>query len=433
LTTFDTHTGTVPTARSDAGFLKELAEKVLRRCEMLATCSDETGMISRTFMSSAMARCNAMTAEWMQAAGMQVSLDEAANLRGIYPGDSADAPRLVIGSHLDTVPDAGRYDGVLGVMIGLALVESLDGRPLPFSIEVIGFSDEEGTRFGVPFIGSRAIVGTLDQAMLASVDAAGVTIDAALDDFNRSYSRTVSARLNAASRAYLEFHIEQGPVLDEAQQGLSAVHAITGQSRATLTFSGKAGHAGTTPMALRRDAMMAAAEWMLHVESIAKTTPGIVATTGRVQCEPGATNIIPGLVRCSLDLRALDDTLRFRSFVDSLDAAHGICERRGVSVEHTVELEQATVPLHASLTRLVQRCVVTAGGVSSLMCSGAGHDAMIIAPHLPAAMIFLRSPMGISHNPAETVTSDDVAAAMRAGMQFLEDFPKWLEENEAAQ
>lgn len=431
MSTINTDADTFTGAGSDAGFLKDLADRVLRRCDVLSTCSDVTGSIKRTFLSPAMARSNGLTAEWMEAAGMEVSFDEAANLRGIYPGASADAPRLIIGSHLDTVPDAGKYDGVLGVMIGLALVESLEGRPCPFSIEVIGFSDEEGTRFGVPFIGSRATVGTLDHTMLESADAAGMTLSAALDDFHRSHSNAVSARLSPSSRAYLEFHIEQGPILDDAREGLSAVNAIFGQSRATLTFNGQAGHAGTTPMELRYDAMMAAAEWMLHVESIAKSTLGIVATMGRVQCEPGATNIIPGRVRCSLDLRALDDALRVQSLVEILDAAQGIGAGRGVIVEHTVEVEQATVPLNASLTRLAQRCAANAGGTSGSMCSGAGHDAMIIAPHLPAAMIFLRSPAGVSHNPAETVIPEDVAAAVSAGMQLLAEFPKWLEENEA--
>lgn len=413
-------------AVSDAQLIERLTRSLLARCDALATCSCEAGTIDRSFLSPAMARCNAVAADWMEAAGMSVCLDKGGNLRGVYEGNTVEAPRLIIGSHLDTVRAAGKYDGVLGVMMGIALVESLHGEKLSFAIEVIGFSDEEGVRFGLPFIGSREVVGTLREIDRALLDAEGVSLGVALDTFCQAHSDAVLAALSPSSRAYLEFHIEQGPILDDARQSLSAVKAITGQCRATLTFLGQAAHAGTTPMPLRRDAMMGAAEWMLAVESIAKTTPSLVATTGRVQCEPGGTNIVPGEVRCSLDLRTPDDDVRQQCLLRILDEAEAICEHRGLTVRYTIDMDQATVPLDQSLTQLTQHCVSVAGGQQTLMVSGAGHDAMIIAPHLPAAMIFLRSPGGISHNPMETVRSEDVADALRAGMRFLTDFPEWL-------
>lgn len=427
--TTNTRVAAVSGGKVGMSLIESLAGTVLTRCDALAACTCEAGSIHRAFLSPAMADCNTMTAEWMEAAGMRVNLDEAGNLRGVYDGDHAKAPRLIIGSHLDTVPSAGRYDGVLGVMLGIALVESLDGRRLPFAIEVIGFSDEEGVRFGFPFIGSRATVGMLDATHLELLDAHGVSLGAALDAFRRLHANAISAELAPRSSAYLEFHIEQGPVLDKAQQSLAAVTAIIGQSRATLTFRGEAGHAGTTPMALRHDAMMAAAEWMLMVESTARATPNMVATTGRVECAPGATNIIPGSVTCSLDLRTANDTLRETTFREMLETAAMTGARRGVRVRQTIEVEQASVSLYQSLTDLAQHCIASAGVPSIAMVSGAGHDAMILAPHLPTAMIFLRSPGGISHNPAEAVLAEDVGKALQAGRQFLAEFPDWLKEN----
>ena len=287
----------------DSSVIERLADEVFARCNALAACTSEPGTIHRAFLSPAMARCNAVISAWMFAANMQVSQDQAGNLRGFYPAAQADAPCLLIASHLDTVPAAGKYDGVLGVVLGLALVESLEGKRLRYSIEVIGFSDEEGVRFGFPFIGSRAIVQTLEPEHLKQVDAHGMSLEFVLEAFAASHKDATVPRLSSRTRAYLEFHIEQGPVLDDAKQSLSTVRAITGQSRAALSFHGTAGHAGTTPMDWRRDAMVAAAEWILAVETLAKATPEIVATTGRVACEPGATNVIAGLVRCSLDLR----------------------------------------------------------------------------------------------------------------------------------
>ena len=410
--------------------VEHLARTVLARCDTLAACTSEAGTINRAFLSPAMARCNAVTAEWMEAAGMRVVLDKAGNLRGVYEGETVDAPLLIIASHLDTVPAAGKYDGILGVMLGIALVESLMKRRLSFAIEVIGFSDEEGVRFGLPFIGSRAMVGTLSKTHREILDAERVSLGVALEAFGQEHPHALNAELSPNSRAYLEFHIEQGPVLDSTNQSLAAVNVVAGQSRATLTFDGKAAHAGTTPMPMRQDAMMGAAEWMLTVESLVKATPGVVATTGQVRCEPGAINIIPGLVRCSVDLRTPDDGVRQQCLSMILAAAHEVSGRRGLRVSHTIEVDQATMPLDESLTQLAQQCVTAVGGQSTFMVSGAGHDAMIVAPHLPAALIFLRSPKGISHNPAEAVLVEDVADALRAGIQFLMEFPKWIEENE---
>ena len=324
---------------------------------------------------------------------MQVAIDSVGNLRGVYEGEAAETTRLILASHLDTVPNAGKYDGILGVLLAISLIESLQGKRLPFAIEVIGFSDEEGVRYGLPFIGSRGLTGGLAPAHLQLQDVDGVSLAAALDTLAHSHASAIPAKLHPSSRAYLEFHIEQGPCAGREAPGARVVEAIAGQSRATLTFRGRAGHAGTTPMALRRDAMTAAAEWILFVESTALATPGMVASTGRVICEPGAGNIIPGFVRCSLDLRSADDDLRHTSVQLILDAARTIAERRKVEVSHTMDAEQATVFLQPSLTLLTQQAVEQTQGEASRMVSGAGHDAMILAPHLPTAMIFSAAPV----------------------------------------
>jgi allantoate deiminase len=403
------------------------AETVLARCDALAKCTDQDGMILRTFLSPAMDDCLRMVRSWMEAAGMQVSIDLAGNLRGYYQGTEPEAPRLVIASHLDTVPNAGRYDGILGVMLGIALVETLAGKHLSFGIEIIGFSDEEGVRYGLPFLGSRAMVGELTSEHGKLLDSNGIPLDAALGTFAVAHREAVASTLDPTACAYLEFHIEQGPVLEDAGLGLAVVESIAGQSRATVTFRGRAGHAGTTPMSLRQDALTATAEWLLAVESAAASTPGLVASTGRIVCEPGATNIIPGTVSCTLDVRSSSDELRRSSVQSMLESAQRIATRRRVTVRYTLEADQLTVNLDEPLTRLAEKAISAAQMRATRLVSGAGHDAMILAPHLPAAMIFLRSPGGISHPPDEAVLVQDVAAAVRAGIHFLDGFPHWLE------
>ena len=416
--------------RADADFTS-LAASVLARCDVLAKCSDQRGQTTRTFLSPAMEKCHRLAGEWMQAAGFSANVDRVGNLRGYYVASSESengraVPRLLIGSHLDTVPNAGRYDGVLGVMLGIALVEALHGKRLGFGIEVIGFSDEEGVRYGLPFIGSRAATGTLLAPHLARRDASGIAMYSALNAFQEAHSDVIDARLVPQTQAYLEFHIEQGPVLEHAGLALGVVETIAGQSRATVTFHGKSGHAGTTPMFLRRDALAAAAEWLVKIESAAASMPGLVATTGRISCEGGAANVIPGTVSCSLDVRHPDDAVRRAAVQDFLATADAIGRRREIEVGHVVEYEQAAVGLDAGLIALADRAVSSAGVSSRHMTSGAGHDAMIMAEHIPAGMIFLRSPGGISHHPDETVYAQDVAAALRAGMKFLDAFEGYL-------
>jgi allantoate deiminase len=358
-------------------------------------------------------------AAWMGELEMTVRVDPAGNLRGVYPGLHADAPRLFIGSHLDTVPHAGAFDGVLGVVLAIALVDLLNGQRFPFAIEVVGFSEEEGVRFGTPFIGSRALAGRVDAAMLQQRDAIGVSVADAIRDYGLDPSAIGEAAADEAL-GYLEFHIEQGPVLDTLGIPVGVVDAIAGQTRAEVAFAGAAGHAGTTPMGARRDALAATAEWIVTVEREANATPELVATVGRVNVEPGAGNVIAGRCSATLDVRHADDAVRRASSERLAAAAQEIASRRGVDLTWTTRLEQPAVPMDAALVAVLDRSVRRAGAPVHHLVSGAGHDAMIVASRMPAAMLFVRSPAGVSHHPDETVVEEDVAMALEVGRHVLD-------------
>src|SRR5882672_4697362 len=291
---------------------QKLARRVIEHCQKLAGFSEESGCTTRTFLSPPMRDCHREIAEWLAPLGIQVKIDAAGNLRALYPAATSGARRLLIGSHLDTVPNAGAYDGILGVVLAVSLLEALSGRNLAFEIEVVGFSEEEGVRFGTPYIGSRALVGRLDEELLEREDANGICVRRAIEEFGLKPAEIPDAQVSENAFGYLEFHIEQGPVLEQVSRPLGVVEAIAGQSRLEITFIGRANHAGTTPMNLRHDAIAAAAEWITAVEGEAKDTSGLVATVGRIQVKPGATNVIAGETRLSLDARHRLDEVRTR-------------------------------------------------------------------------------------------------------------------------
>jgi allantoate deiminase len=342
------------------------------------------------------------------------------NLRIVYPAKQIDAPRLLIGSHLDTVANAGAYDGILGVVLGIALLDSLNGRKLPFAIEVVGFSEEEGVRFGTPFIGSRALVGSLDEEVLSREDSHAISIRKAIEDFGLNPAEIVRAAIPEDVLGYVEFHIEQGPVLDSVGHSLGVVEAIAGQSRLDLTFVGHANHAGTTPMNLRYDAVAAAAEWITFVERQAQGTSGLVATVGAIQASPGAVNVIAGEARLSLDVRHRDDEVRTTAVAYLIRQGEQIAGRRQLKVRWNMLLDQRAVSMNPFLVRQISQAASQAGCEACPMVSGAGHDAMIIAGKVPSGMIFLRTPGGISHDPAESVDVGDVAKAIDCGLHLLE-------------
>ncbi len=395
------------------------AAEIIARCRQIAACSEIAGETTRTFLAPAMHAVHALLRKWMVAAGMAVEIDAIGNLRGVYAAASDDAPRLIVGSHLDTVPNAGAFDGILGVVLGVALVEALHGERVPFAIEVVGFSEEEGVRFGKPYLGSLAFAGEFNPGLLERVDAEGMRMDAAIRAFGSEPDRIPSARVSEKAFAYFEVHIEQGPVLESEGLRLGAVSAISGQTRMQLSFTGQANHAGTTPMHLRHDAMAAAAEWICEVERYAQATPGLVATVGRVQTYPGAGNVIAGKVAATLDVRHGEDGIRRSAVAALVDKAKDAGAARGVEMTALTTSDEDAVATDSTLSELLRQAGAYAGFTLKTMVSGAGHDARIVAARLPIAMLFLRSPKGLSHHPDEGVLPEDVDAALATSLVFV--------------
>jgi allantoate deiminase len=308
----------------------------------------------------------------------------------------------------------------LGVVLAVEWVQIARDLKLPLAIEVIAFSDEEGVRFGVPFIGSRAVAGRFDNGLLDRKGSDGMTLEAAIRGFGLDPNRVGEAALDGNALGFVEIHIEQGPVLEAEGLSVAVVTGIVGQTRITLEFTGQANHAGTTPMRLRHDALAAAAEWIAQVESLAMATDGLVATVGKVSVEPNATNVVPGVVTVSLDIRHAHDGSRLSAVKKLIDSANAIAERRGLALQWTGQLDQPAVPMDERLTSFLADAIEAAGMPVKHMPSGAGHDAMVMAARVPTAMLFLRSPGGFSHHPAETVLEEDVEAALHVGSKFLE-------------
>ena len=397
-----------------------LTQGLMRRINTLCLLTEVPGTIQRTFLSSVAAELHRELSAWASELGLSAWVDAAGNWHAELPSGDPHAPTFIIGSHLDTVPDGGKYDGLLGVVLGLVLAGELKkaGAALPYRLEVLGFTEEEGVRFGVPFIGSLSTLGQAGE-LLELQDAEGRSVRRAMQDFGLDDSRLPEAVLAGPHLGFLEFHIEQGPVLEAAGQPLGIVSALVGHHRLKLTFTGRANHAGTTPMQLRQDALTAAAEWILAAERLAQDTPGLVATVGRIQVFPGASNVIPGRAELSLDLRHADDVLRAEKLTELKAALQSIGARRGVQVQAEVLTVIPAVPLSDDLRAALHTATTQSGLSTPELVSGAGHDAMIMARAMPAAMLFLRTPGGLSHHPDEAVADSDVVAALQVAWTFL--------------
>jgi allantoate deiminase len=399
--------------------MRDRAQRAIEECKRIATMSEEPGRITRRFLTPPMHDVHAHLRARMNALGMTVEADAAGNLRGLWQPSGTESKRLILGSHIDTVPGAGAFDGVLGVAVALEWVELAQQIEFPLAIELIAFSDEEGVRYGVPFLGSRAVAGCFDQALLAMKDSNGITVEAAIRAFGLDPARIGEAVVNADAIGFMEIHIEQGPVLEAGSCSVAAVTEIVGQTRLNLIFTGHANHAGTTPMHLRHDALAAAAEWITAVEDVARNTDGLVATVGKINVEPNVGNVIPGAAQVSLEVRNADDSMRNAAVNELLAKANSIAQRRGIALQQKDQLEHPAVPMDERLTEFLTDAIEASGLPSRSMISGAGHDAMVMAARVPAAMLFLRSPGGISHHAAESVLAEDVEASLHVGREFL--------------
>ena len=397
--------------------IKRLAREALQRCDVLAGLTEEPGRITRTFLSPPMRDVHRTVGEWMSAAGMEVRVDGLGNIVGRWPGPAPSARALLIGSHLDTVPNAGRYDGILGVMLGIAVVEALRDRGLPIGVELVGFSEEEGVRFRTPYLGSKAFVGRLEPELLDLTGADGRSAREVAKAFG--CSGEASDFNPDGYLGYLEAHIEQGPVLESLGKPLAVVTGIVGQSRVSVTITGRAAHAGTTPMDLRQDALVAAAHFVTQVNEFARQEPGLVATVGRFHVAPNASNVVPGEVQLSVDVRHADDKVRKQAAGRMIFDRTVLPGVTGCTFASKLDGSFPTVPMDGRLTNLLAVACESIGAPAHHMASGAGHDAAVVAAVLPSCMLFLRSPGGVSHHPDEAVIPEDVELGLAAMVEFV--------------
>lgn len=391
------------------------ATLLMERIERLAALTEAPGMLVRRSFTPQATEANRLVGAWMREAGMEVRIDAVCNLIGRYEGATPGAKTLILGSHLDSVRDAGKYDGPLGVLAALACADHLHraDRHLPFALEVIAFTDEEGLRFHTSYVGSSAVSGAFDPAWLEIADADGITMAAAMRSAGGDPTAIHSCRYDPDHLlGYCEAHIEQGPALEDLDLPVGVVSAISSQERATVTFTGVAGHAGTVPMRLRHDALCAAAAFVLAVEATAADMPGAVATVGQLSVSPGASNVIPGTATLSLDVRHRDDAQRAAVARTLRDAAERIATERKVRMGWQPVQQTPATPCAPPLIEILAGAIESLGIPAHHLPSGAGHDGVPLSRLTQVAMLFVRCAGGISHNPAEAVAVEDVAVAI---------------------
>ena len=395
--------------------------RVHERIEHLASFSEQPDGLTRTIFSPAMRDALDQVHEWMEGAGMTVGEDALGNIRGNYSA-SGDARALLIGSHLDTVPNGGKYDGALGVILGIACVEQLraSGARFPFPIEVAGFADEEGWKYGTAYLGSATFMGEFDEAWLDLADAEGWTMGQALGLWVPTLQQIRrSLKKRSDIWGFIEPHLEQGPCLESADRPLGVVVSVIGQSRAMLEFRGKAGHAGTTPMNLRHDALAAAAAFIVEVESVARGEADMVATVGRLEVTPSVINVIPGDVTLSLDLRHPEDEVRMAAVQRLHEHADQVSGDRGIELAWRDTLDWNAVRCSEKRRSGLSESVRKHQPDCPELVSGAGHDFVSVSRHVPGAMLFVRCRDGVSHHPDEYVSPEDIAVSLAALVDFV--------------
>ena len=403
-----------------------LGEEIAGRITELGAISESKEHLTRLFLTPEHRAAADLILGWMRDAGMRAHIDAIGNVCGRYEGERPGLPCLMLGSHYDTVRDAGEWDGPLGLITAISCVANLNrnGRRMPFAIEVVGFADEEGVRFASTLLGSRAVAGTFDESVLSARDQAGIALRDALKDFGLDPGHIgVAARRRRELLAYLELHIEQGPVLEEQQLPVGVVTAIAGATRLSARLTGMAGHAGTVPMALRRDALTGAAECIGAIEEFCRTDDGgLVGTVGYIHAAPGATNVIPGQVSFTMDIRAPTDQRRKRAVTDMVRRIEAIAKRRKLELQLNVTHENRTVPCAPWLKEQIAEAIAAEGFRVFELPSGAGHDGMAMIDVADVGMIFVRCRGGVSHHPDEHVELADADAGARVLLRIIENF-----------
>lgn len=402
---------------------KRLGAQAFARLRALDAYSDHPDHLERLFLSPAHRKAADAVAQMMRDAGCDsVHIDALGTVVGRYEGKSASRPALLIGSHIDTVKDAGSYDGMLGVIAGIGVVEALReaGERLDFAVEVLAYGDEENVRFPSNLSSSRAVAGSFDFSTLDGRDENGISLREALIAFGGNPDGIAAiARKPEDVIGYVEMHIEQGPVLDQENRPVGIVTAISGASRRRVIVTGEAGHAGTVPMALRKDALSAAAEMALAVEKLGAAAENGVATIGQMKVEPGAVNVIPGCVRFTIDARAPKDGVREKLVADIEAALQNIAARRKVKVEIQPFYDSPAAPASGTIMQGLAAAIEARQIEARYLASGAGHDAMVMGALCPMGMMFVRCKDGISHNPAESMTEEDAGIAIAILLDFV--------------
>jgi len=396
-------------------------QKALARLDQLGLVSDSPDHLVRTFLSPANRKASELVLEWMKELGMETSHAADGTVRGILAGSDPKAKPLLLGSHIDTVIDAGKYDGPLGIIAALAALETLhqEKTTLPFPIHLLAFSDEEGTRFQTTYLGSRSITGPLDAATLATKDADGITIAAAIEDHGWDEGSTIIRYAKGECRGYVELHIEQGRVLEEAHEACCVVSSIAGQSRLTIKLTGRADHAGTTPMPLRRDSLTGAAECILAAESLAKSQPPLVITVGKIQIHPGASNSIAQSTTFTVDLRHSDNAARCLALDELHQKFAGIAEKRSLGLHWQPVQDNDATPCDSELTNQLIDSLSAITASRRSLTSGAGHDGVAVSKICPIAMLFIRCHDGLSHHPNEHASPEDIGTGITVLTHFL--------------
>ncbi len=408
----------------EAADYMQRAEKIMRRVKELSLVSEEKNAITRTFGTNAFVVGSNKVLSWMKQAGLQTRIDNIGNVRGRLISNNPGAKTLVIASHIDTVVNAGKFDGPLGVVMGLDAIENIIQHhvSLPFHIELVAFSDEEGVRFHTTYLGSRVVAGSFNKQLLEMKDEHGITLKEVLIDMGCDIN---ALQLDAIKKedwlGYYEIHIEQGPVLYDRKIPVAVVTAIAGQQRAEITFKGMAGHAGTVPMDMRSDALCAAAEFIVEVEKFALANKSnIVATVGKLNIPAAASNVIPGTVVLSVDLRSATDTILTAAHQSVKKLCSDICSKRRLAFEWKPIQQMNAVKCDDKLMMLQKQAVIEGGCQLVELVSGAGHDAVPVSQIAPVSMLFVRCYKGISHNPLENVELEDIAAAAEVTDHFIE-------------
>lgn len=409
-------------AAAVAGETHDRARRVMEQADALNLHTEDEIGLTRRYGTPALRSTQDLVDSWMQGAGLTTRRDAVGNLIGRYEGATPGAPSFILGSHLDSVRNGGKYDGPLGVLVALTAIEHLHDSAvrLPFAIELTAFADEEGTRFHTDYLGSRAYLGSLDRAHLDRLDNNGITLRQAIADFGGDPEAVGNVRACPEDAiGYVEVHIEQGPTLEAAGLPVGVVSAIVGQVKFMIEVRGVAGHAGTVAMSRRHDALAGAAELILAAEAIARDTPELVATVGEVYVKPGASNVIPAQVRLTLDLRHPDDAVRAKVVPVLRAQVEELHRSRGVTSAWEIVMENPAKPSDSELSGLLATAIEQIGFPATRLASGAGHDGVAFSTEMPFAMLFVRCEGGISHNPAESVKTDDVAVAIGVLDRFL--------------